>query len=50
MMPEIENRMVVDSEWDEEEYGVPSKARLKRMRQAYDDAEREDIEDELIRN
>ena len=45
-MQEIENRMIVDSEWDEIEYGVPSNARLKRQRQAYEEAEREDRENE----
>lgn len=42
----IENRMVVDSEWNEIEYGVPNRARLKRERQAYEEEEREDGEDE----
>lgn len=43
---QIENRMVIDSEWEEIEYGVPSRTRLKRERQAYEEAEREDREDE----
>lgn len=48
-MPEqIENRMVVDSEWDEIEYGVPIKSRMRRMRQFYEAEEREDREDEHI--
>lgn len=39
-MPEmIENRMLVDSEWDESEYGIPSKRRLERMREAYEEEE-----------
>ena len=38
----IENRMVVDSEWDEIEYGVPSKFRIKTERQAYEETERKD--------
>ena len=41
MYEQIENRMVVDSEWDEIEYGVPSKARLRRERLNYDEAEME---------
>ena len=44
-MEQIENKMVVDWVWDELEYGVPSKARMKRQRQAYEEAEREDGED-----
>ena len=41
-MEQIENPMVLDWWWDEEEYHVPSKARLKRERQAYEEAEREE--------
>ncbi len=41
-MEEVENRMVVDSEWDEVEYGVPSRHRITRMRQSYEEAVRED--------
>lgn len=44
----IENKMVVDWVWDELEYGVPNKARLRRERQAYEEAEREDRENEYI--
>lgn len=41
-MPEqIENRMVVDSQWGEPEYRVPAN-RLQRQRRAYEDAEMED--------
>ena len=41
-MPEqIENRMVVDSQWDDPEYRVPT-IRLQRERMAYEEAERED--------
>lgn len=47
-MQEIENKMVLDWPWDEQEYGVPSKRRLKWMREAYEDAEMEDREDEFI--
>lgn len=43
-MPEqIENSMVVDWYWNEIEYGVHSKARLRRERENYD---REEMEDE----
>lgn len=39
-MPEqIENHMVVDSFWDEIEYGIPSKARLRREKQIIDEEE-----------
>lgn len=41
MRYQIENRMVVDSEWDEIEYGVKHKTHLERQREAYDEAERE---------
>lgn len=42
-MPEqIENRMVVDAEWGEIEYGVPSKRRLQEERRIYDEIEMED--------
>ena len=41
---EIENSMVVDWWWDEKEYCIPSKAQMKRERQAYEEAEREDRE------
>ena len=47
-MQEIENKMVVDWAWDEIEYGVPSRRRIKRERQAYEEAEREDRENEYI--
>lgn len=42
MMERIENRMVVDSEWDEIEYGVKHCNMYQRKRQAYDEAEREE--------
>ena len=43
-MPEqIENRMVVDSEWDEIEYGLPSRRTLERKRRNYDEVEMEDF-------
>ena len=40
-MPEqIENRMVVDSEWNEVEYGIKlNQTRLQRERAAYEDVE-----------
>lgn len=42
-MQMVENRMVVDSEWDEIEYGVRrNKTRFERQREAYDEAEREE--------
>ena len=42
-MPErIENSMVIDSYWNEIEYGVPDSSRLIRERQAYEQAEREE--------
>lgn len=37
----IENAMVTDWWWNEIEYGVSNAARMKRERQAYDEAERE---------
>lgn len=43
-MEMIENAMAVDQWLDEQEYGVPSKRRLNRMRKAYEDAETEDRE------
>ncbi len=49
-MGEVDNIMVCDWWWDEIEYGVPTKARLKGERQAYEEAEREKRKDELIRN
>lgn len=39
---QIENRMVIDSEWGEIEYRMPSSNRMKRERQAFEEAERED--------
>ncbi|MCI9201479.1 MAG: hypothetical protein HFI03_14015 [Lachnospiraceae bacterium] len=47
-MEQIENKMVVDWVWNENEYGLPSRTRLKRERQAYRKAEREDRENEYI--
>lgn len=42
-MPEqIENSMAVDGYWNETEYGVPSGNRLRREREAYEQAEREE--------
>lgn len=49
MYEQIENRMVVNWWWDEQEYRMPSKARMKRERQAYEEAEREDRKDERRR-
>lgn len=42
-MPEqIENRMVVDSEWEyiEQEYNSPDKFRMKREKRIYEEMER----------
>lgn len=47
-MVELENRMLVDSEWGEIEYGIPSKERLKRQRLDYEEIEMEDRENEHI--
>lgn len=41
---EVENPIVTDWWWDEHEYRVPSRARMKRERQAYEEEEREDRE------
>lgn len=44
-MPEqIENRMVVDAEWNEIEYRVPAGNSYQRQRRAYDQAERDNDE------
>lgn len=40
-MERIENRMMIDSEWDEIEYGVKHKTRLEREQEALEEAERE---------
>lgn len=42
---EVENAMLTDWWWDEHEYRVPSRARMKRERQAYEEAEKGDRED-----
>lgn len=48
-MPEqIENSMVIDICWNETEYGVPESSRLRRERQAYEQAEREEINEQYI--
>lgn len=47
-MDKVDNIMVTDWWWDEQEYRVPSKARLKREMQAYEETEREAREDEHI--
>ena len=44
----IENRMVVDWVWDEIEYGLPNKHRIKRQRQTFEEEERKDREIEHI--
>ena len=48
MAIEVEDPMVTDWWWDGHEYRMPSKARMKRERQAYEEAEREDREIEHI--
>lgn len=47
---EVENSIAVDWWWDEQEYRVPSKSRMKRERQAYEAEEREDRENETRRH
>ena len=42
MLEQIENSMVVDGYWNEIEYGVHSSNRLRREREAYEQAEREE--------
>jgi len=42
-MEEIENILVTDWWWDEQEYRMPNRARMKRERQAYQEAEREEV-------
>lgn len=46
MMPQIniENRMLIDSEWGEIEYGVPDRGRLRKQRRNYDMEEMEEEE------
>ena len=46
MMPQIsiENRMLIDSEWNEIEYGVPERGRLRNQRRNYDLEELEEEE------
>ncbi len=44
-MEQAENPRVIDWWWDEQEYRAPSRTRLKRERQAYEEAEREDRDD-----
>lgn len=46
----IENSMLVDWVWDEQEYGIPSKRRLRRLREACEEEEREDRECDVIRD
>lgn len=42
----IENKMVADEAWDWNELILPDKKRLKRERQAYVEAERENINEQ----
>ena len=48
MVYPIENKMVVDAAWDWNEFMISDKERLKRERQAYEEAERGDKENEYI--
>lgn len=42
-MPEqIENHMTADWYWNEKEYGLPDANRMRRVREACEEAERED--------
>lgn len=43
---DVDNILTIDWWWDEQEYGVPSKRRINRLREAYGDAEMEDREDD----
>lgn len=45
-MQELENGMVVDAIWEEIDYGVSNKRRLKRERKAYQEVEGMDGENE----
>ena len=45
----IENSMVVDEHWDEVEYGVPSKARMRREKQTLDEIEIGPTEEDYAR-
>lgn len=47
MVYPIENKMVVDEAWDWNERTSSDRERLKRERQAYEEAEREDREDDV---
>ena len=42
----LENRMLIDSEWDESEYGVP----LPRKRDKWEEEDEEDHVEELRRD
>lgn len=42
---DVENSMTIDWWWGEIEYRIPDKRRLRRQREAYEEAERENIED-----
>ena len=45
-MNEVDNIMLSDEYWDEEDYHCPSKARMCREKELYDRTELEDFEDE----
>lgn len=40
-MQEIENSMIIDWWWDEQEYRIPNNHRLKREKQFYEEAEKD---------
>lgn len=48
MVYPVENHMVVDEVWDWNKFMLSDKKRLTRERQAYEEAEREDRENEYI--
>lgn len=48
MSEQIENSMTADGFWDESEYRVLSLSRLKREREAYEQAEREGNSEQYI--
>lgn len=50
MICAIENQMVVDAAWDWNESMLPDRERLKRERQAYEEAERENRNEQYSSN
>lgn len=49
-MNDVDNILTIDWWWDEQEYGIPSRRRLRRQREAYEEEEREDREYDVIRD